>query len=103
MLDALGTLKRTHYCGELRPEHAGEMVRLMGWIHRRRDFGPLTFVDMRDREGVVQVVFDEEKNADAHRRAKDLRSEYVVAVIGKVVMRDADKLNPKTMVMLPAL
>jgi aspartyl-tRNA synthetase len=66
----------------------------MGWIHRRRDFGPLTFVDLRDREGIVQVVFDEEKNADAHRRAKDLRSEYVVAVIGKVVMRDADKLNP---------
>jgi aspartyl-tRNA synthetase len=94
MLDTLGTLKRTHYCGELRPEHAGENVRLMGWVHRRRDFGPLTFIDMRDREGVVQVVFDEEKNAEAHAKAKDLRGEYVIAVVGKVLMRDKDKINP---------
>jgi len=94
MLDNLGTLKRSHYCGELRPEHAGEMVRLMGWVHRRRDFGPLTFIDLRDREGIVQVVFDEEKSAEAHARAKDLRTEYVVTVIGKVVMRDKEKLNP---------
>ncbi|HKP86210.1 MAG TPA: aspartate--tRNA ligase [Blastocatellia bacterium] len=93
MLDNLGTLKRTHYCGELRPEHAGEMVRLMGWVHRRRDFGPLTFIDLRDREGIVQVVFDEEKNAEAHARAKELRNEYVVAIGGKVVMRDKDKVN----------
>src|SRR6185503_11989170 len=93
MLDNLGTLKRTHYCGELRPEHAGEMVKMMGWVHRRRDFGPLTFIDLRDREGIVQVVFDEEKNAEAHARAKELRNEYVVAVVGKVVMRDKDKVN----------
>src|SRR5262245_20790482 len=94
MLDNLGTLKRTHYSGELRPEHAGEMVRLLGWVHRRRDFGPLTFVDMRDREGIVQIVFDEDKNSEAHQRAKELRSEYVIGVIGKVVMRDKDKINP---------
>jgi aspartyl-tRNA synthetase len=94
MEENLESLKRNHYCGELRPEHAGEMVKLMGWVHRRRDFGPLTFIDLRDREGVVQVVFDEEKNSEAHRRAKDLRSEYVVGVIGKVVMRDKDKVNP---------
>src|SRR5262245_42541678 len=93
-LDSLGNLKRTHYSGELRPEHAGEVVRLMGWVHKRRDFGPLTFIDLRDREGIVQVVFDEEKNADAHRRAKELRNENVVAIIGKVLMRDKDKLNP---------
>ena len=95
MLDTLGTLKRTHYCGELRPEHAGEMVRLMGWVHNRRDFGKLTFVDMRDREGVVQVVFDEEKNPEAHQRAKELRGEYVIAILGKVVMRDKDQTNAK--------
>ncbi|HVG17667.1 MAG TPA: aspartate--tRNA ligase [Blastocatellia bacterium] len=94
MLDNLGNLKRTHFCGDLRPEHAGEMVRLMGWVHRRRDFGPLTFIDLRDRGGVVQVVFDEEKSAESHQRAKDLRGEYVVAIIGKVVMRDKDKINP---------
>jgi aspartyl-tRNA synthetase len=93
-LDTLGSLKRSHYSGDLRPEHAGEVVRLMGWVHKRRDFGPLTFIDLRDREGIVQVVFDEEKNADAHRRAKELRNEYVVAVVGKVLMRDKDKINP---------
>ncbi len=69
-------------------------MRLMGWVHRRRDFGPLTFVDLRDRGGIVQVVFDEEKNAEAHAKAKELRNEYVVAVVGKVVMRDKDKINP---------
>ncbi|HXG65082.1 MAG TPA: aspartate--tRNA ligase [Blastocatellia bacterium] len=88
------TFKRTRYCGELRPEHAGEMVTIAGWVHRRRDFGPLTFIDLRDREGIVQVVFDAEKNAEAHSRAKDLRSEFVIAVTGKVVMRDKDKINP---------
>ncbi len=94
MLDTLGTLKRTRYCGELKPDHAGEQVTLMGWVHRRRDFGPLTFVDLRDREGIVQVVFDEDKNPDAHRRAKDLRGEFVAAVVGKVVMREKEKYNP---------
>jgi aspartyl-tRNA synthetase len=93
-LDSLGDLKRTHYCGELRPEHAGEMVTLMGWVHRRRDFGPLVFIDLRDREGLVQAVFDEERNRTAHERAKELRGEYVVAITGKVVMRDKDKINP---------
>ncbi|HEV8486759.1 MAG TPA: aspartate--tRNA ligase [Blastocatellia bacterium] len=93
MLDTLGNLRRTHYSGELRPEHAGEKVTLMGWVHRRRDFGPLTFIDLRDREGVVQVVFDEEKGAAVHRRAKELRGEYVVVIVGKVVMRDKDKVN----------
>ncbi|HWP44495.1 MAG TPA: aspartate--tRNA ligase, partial [Blastocatellia bacterium] len=94
MLDNLGNLKRTHYCGDLRPEHAGENTLLMGWVHRRRDFGPLTFIDLRDRGGIVQVVFDAEKNPEAHGRAKDLRNEFVVAVGGKVVMRDKDKINP---------
>lgn len=94
MVRNLGDLKRTHYCGELRPEHAGEIVTLFGWVHRRRDFGPLIFIDLRDREGLVQVVFDEDKNAESHRAAKELRAEYVVAIVGKVVMRDKDKINP---------
>ena len=71
------------------------MVCLMGWVHNRRDFGKLTFIDLRDRLGVVQVVFDEEKNPEAHQRAKELRSEFVIAVVGKVVMRDKDQTNAK--------
>jgi aspartyl-tRNA synthetase len=92
-LDSLGSLKRSHYSGDLRPEHAGEVVTLMGWVHRRRDFGKVTFIDLRDREGIVQAVFDEEKNAEVHRRAKELRGENVVAIVGKVLMRDKDKVN----------
>jgi aspartyl-tRNA synthetase len=94
MLDTLGDLKRTHYCGELGSENAAQTVTIMGWVHRRRDFGPLIFIDLRDREGLVQVVFDEEKNAPAHQRARELRGEYVAAVVGTVVPRDQDKLNP---------
>ncbi|HQR39396.1 MAG TPA: aspartate--tRNA ligase [Blastocatellia bacterium] len=92
-IENLGELQRTHTCGELRPEHAGEQVVLMGWVNRRRDFGPLAFVDLRDRAGVCQVVVDEERNPEAHRLAKMLRPEWVVAIQGKVVMRDADKQN----------
>jgi aspartyl-tRNA synthetase len=69
------------------------MVTLMGWVHRRRDFGKITFIDLRDREGIVQVVFDEEKNSEVHRRAKELRHENVVVIVGKVLMRDKDKVN----------
>src|SRR5689334_2649052 len=92
-LEDLGNLKRTHTCGELRPEHAGAKTVVMGWVNRRRDFGPLTFIDLRDRGGICQVVVDEERNAEVHRRAKQLRAEYVVAVEGKIVMRDLDKQN----------
>ena len=94
MLDNLGDLKRTHYCGDLAITHVGQTVTLMGWVHRRRDFGPLIFIDLRDREGLVQVVFDEEKNAVAHQRARELRGEYVAAIMGKVAPRDQDKINP---------
>jgi aspartyl-tRNA synthetase len=94
MLDNLGSLKRTHYCGELGIENAGQTVTVMGWVNRRRDFGPLIFIDLRDREGLVQVVFDEEKTAPAHQRARELRGEYVAAIVGTVVPRDQDKINP---------
>ncbi len=95
MLDNLGDLERTHSCGELRAEDAGETVVLMGWVAVRRDFGPLTFVDLRDRDGLTQVVFNEETAPEAHARAKELRGEYVVAVRGEVVPRSEATRNPK--------
>jgi aspartyl-tRNA synthetase len=63
-------------------------VTLMGWCARRRDFGPLTFIDLRDRDGITQVVVNQENAADAHAKAKDVRGEYVLAVTGEVVLRD---------------
>ena len=94
-LDHLGDLERTHSCGALRASDAGSTVVLMGWVAVRRDFGPLTFVDLRDREGLTQVVFDAEDAPEAHARAKELRGEYVVAVRGEVVLREESQRNPK--------
>ncbi len=88
MLDNLGSLERTHTCGELRKEHVGSDVVLMGWVAKKRDFGPLTFIDLRDREGVTQVVLNEETSADAHAKAKDIRAEFVLGIKGKVVERE---------------
>ncbi|MBI1357511.1 MAG: aspartate--tRNA ligase [Acidobacteria bacterium] len=93
-LDFLGDLRRTHRCGELRPDHVGQNALLMGWVHRRRDLGGLIFIHLRDREGITQVVFNPEVDPAAHARAEQLRSEYVVAVEGPVVRRDADTINP---------
>lgn len=95
MLDDLGDLERTHSCGDLRASDVGKTVVLMGWVARRRDFGPLTFVDLRDREGITQVVFNEETAPEAHARAKELRGEFVIAVTGEVVLRDESQRNPK--------
>src|ERR687894_1292403 len=94
-LDHLGELERTHSCGELRAGDAGRTVVLMGWVAVRRDFGPLTFVDLRDREGLTQVVFNSETAAEAHARAKEVRGEYVIAVRGEVVPRAEAARNPK--------
>ena len=86
--------KRTHYCGSVRADHAGKDVVLMGWVHRRRDLGGLIFIDLRDREGIVQIVFDPEKKPQAHALAHDIRSEFVLAVKGQVNLRPADMINP---------
>jgi aspartyl-tRNA synthetase len=95
MIENLGNLQRTHSCGALRKEDIGAGVTLMGWCARRRDFGPLTFIDLRDRDGITQIVVNQEKAAEAHAKAKDVRGEYVLAIIGEVVLRDAGARNAK--------
>ena len=95
MLDFLGTLQRTHMCGELRAHNAGEPVTLMGWVNRRRDHGNLIFLDLRDRSGISQVVLDKEMSPDAHAKAEQIRPEYVVAAVGRVRLRAKDAINPK--------
>jgi aspartyl-tRNA synthetase len=79
--------KRTHYCGAVSTDDIGKDVILMGWVHRRRDHGGVIFVDLRDREGLVQVVFNPETNPETHREAHRIRSEYVLAVMGRVRRR----------------
>src|ERR1700735_2249115 len=93
-LDFLGNLQRTHKCGELRMEQAGQDVVLMGWVNRRRDHGNLIFLDLRDRTGITQIVLDKEISGPAHQKAEAARSEYVVAVKGKVRRRGEGLSNP---------
>jgi aspartyl-tRNA synthetase len=95
VLDFLGSLERTHLCGELRAAHAGQQVVLMGWVNRRRDHGNLIFLDLRDRSGISQIVLDKELTPDGHAKGEQVRPEYVVAAVGKVRLRDADAINPK--------
>jgi aspartyl-tRNA synthetase len=95
MLDNLGNLERTHSCGALRPEDVGRSVTLMGWVAKRRDFGELTFIDLRDRDGITQVVLNSEDAPAAHAKAKEVRGEYVIAVTGEVTLRDESQRNPK--------
>ncbi len=95
MLDNLGSLERTHTCGELRAENVGEEVVLMGWAAKKRDFGVFTFIDLRDRYGLTQVVVSEETAKDAHTKAKNVRGEFVIAVKGKVVKREEGTINKK--------
>jgi aspartyl-tRNA synthetase len=95
VLDFLGSLERTHLCGELRAAHAGQQVVLMGWVNRRRDHGNLIFLDLRDRSGIAQIVLDKELTPDGHLKGEQVRPEYVVAAVGKIRLRDADAINPK--------
>ncbi|MDD5285531.1 MAG: aspartate--tRNA ligase [Desulfuromonadaceae bacterium] len=93
-MDTLGNWKRTHYCGDLLAADIGREVILMGWALRRRDHGGLIFIDLRDREGIAQIVFDPEVNASAHNVAETVRSEFVLAVRGKVIPRPEGTVNP---------
>jgi len=92
--EQLGELTRTHTCGALRPDDVGADVVLLGWVHRVRDLGGLLFIDVRDRAGVTQVVFDKDEEA-LMGKAKRLRSEFVIGVSGRVRRRSADTVNPK--------
>ncbi|HJT22437.1 MAG TPA: aspartate--tRNA ligase [Nitrospira sp.] len=85
---------RTHYCGELRKTDVGRTVVLNGWVQRRRDHGTVIFIDLRDRTGITQVVFNAERNASVHKAAHTLRSECVVSVTGSVLARPDESKNP---------
>ncbi|HKT34560.1 MAG TPA: aspartate--tRNA ligase [Nitrospira sp.] len=85
---------RTHRCGELNKTHVGQTVVLQGWVHGRRDHGMVMFIDLRDRTGITQVVFNAERNRDVHKAAHTLRSECVVSVTGQVMARPDDSKNP---------
>jgi aspartyl-tRNA synthetase len=85
---------KTHTCGELRAKHEGQEVTLAGWVHRRRDHGSLIFIDLRDREGITQVVFNPETSAEAHAVAGQVRTEYVLQLWGTVCRRPEGLVNP---------
>ena len=93
-IEPMGSWKKTHSCGELRKNDIGKEVILMGWAQSRRDHGGLIFIDLRDREGISQIVFDPEESAEAHKKAHYIKNEYVLAVKGKVVPRLAGSENP---------
>ena len=88
-------LKRTHNCGQLRLTDAGKTVTLSGWVHSYRDHGGLVFIDLRDREGLTQLVCNPETQPKAHELARTVRCEWVVAAKGRVQPRSAGMENPK--------
>ncbi|MFI5322018.1 MAG: aspartate--tRNA ligase [Thermodesulfobacteriota bacterium] len=93
MLELMGDWKRTDYCGSLRAGDIGGDVTLMGWVQSNRDHGGVIFVDLRDREGIVQVVFNPQTNKETHEKASMLRDEWVIAVSGKVTNRSPETIN----------
>ncbi|MDG2049325.1 MAG: aspartate--tRNA ligase, partial [Myxococcota bacterium] len=95
VLDAMGSLRRTHGCGLIKRAEVGEEVVVAGWVHRRRDHGGVIFVDLRDRDGVVQVVFRPETSPESHDRAGSLRSEWVILARGIVEARSPETVNSK--------
>ncbi len=95
MTDSLGKMKRTHNCEELRDSDVGKEVVLMGWVQKRRDHGGVIFIDLRDRFGITQIVFNPEVSKEAHDKAQAIRGEYVLGIKGQVAKRPDDMLNPK--------
>src|SRR5215211_1551985 len=93
-MELLGNWQRSCYCGDARPTQVGQELIVMGWVHARRDHGGVTFIDLRDRSGIVQIVFNPQVNENAHTAAKDIRMEYVLAVHGTLMNRSAETLNP---------
>ena len=95
MTEPLGAMRRTHHLKELNAAHVGSEVVLMGWVQRRRDHGGVIFVDLRDRNGITQVVFNPDHNAEVHAKAHVIRSEFVLAVRGRVEKRPEGMTNPE--------
>ena len=93
-IEAMGDLSRTCYCGEITEKHINQRVTVMGWVDRSRDLGNLVFLDLRDREGMVQIVADP-VCSKAHKKSKEIRSEDVIAVVGRVVERSEETVNPQ--------
>ncbi|MFQ5787733.1 MAG: aspartate--tRNA ligase [Thermodesulfobacteriota bacterium] len=94
MLDLLGGWKKTNYCGNLGVKDLDREVTIMGWVQSNRDHGGVIFIDLRDREGLVQVVFNPEKSPDSHKKAQTIKDEWVIAVKGTVSKRTAETINP---------
>lgn len=94
MTDALGEMRRTHNCCELSADDVGTEVVLMGWVQRRRDHGGVIFVDLRDREGITQVVFNPKVDKEIHEKAHAIRNEYVLGILGNVMKRPEGMINP---------
>lgn len=96
MGESLNGLKRNQMCGELRESHVGQKVTVMGWVQRKRNLGSLVFIDLRDRTGLLQVVFGEEINKEAFEKADLAKSEYCIAVTGEIIKREAPNANLPT-------
>ena len=98
MAEILGDMRRTHHCNALSARDMGKEVILMGWVLRRRDHGGVIFIDLRDREGITQVVFNPEINPDIHAKAHTLRSEFVIGVRGRVEPRPDGMVNTLSLI-----
>ncbi|MCP5044354.1 MAG: aspartate--tRNA ligase, partial [bacterium] len=94
-LDAMGSLRRTQMCGQIGNDQVGQEVVLAGWVNRRRDHGGVIFVDLRDRTGIVQIVFKPEVEPEAHERAGLVRNEFVLMVRGVLENRSDETINEK--------